>query len=76
VFVGRLELVTSTTQRKVAEAIARNDRPTLEKYGRFLQPIVGRILAERTSTDGARIQAALQAFYNASGAWAVPAVCR
>jgi hypothetical protein len=76
VFVGRLELVTSTTEREVAEALARNDRPTLEKYGRFLQPIVTRILAARTSGDRAKLQASLQSFYNAFGAPAVPAVCR
>jgi hypothetical protein len=77
VFVGRLELVTSTTRREVAEAFARNDPPTLGKYGRFLQPIVNRILAERPSGDRARMQASLQALYNnASGASAAPAVCQ
>ena len=76
VFVGRLELVTPTTEREVAQAIAVNDRPTLRKYGRFLQPIVNRLLAERPSGDRARIQASLQPIYNASGAFALPAACK
>ena len=76
VFVGRLELVTSTTMREVAEAIARNDRTTLGKYGRFLQPIVNRILTERSSADRARLQASLQPLYNAFGATSAPAVCK
>jgi hypothetical protein len=40
VFVGRLELVSPATQRTVAEALAANDNATLEKYGRFLEPIL------------------------------------
>jgi hypothetical protein len=40
VFVGRLELISPATQRTVAEALASNDNVTLEKYGRFLEPIL------------------------------------
>ena len=40
VFVGRLEIVTPATARAVTTAIARNDEATLNKYGRFLEPIV------------------------------------
>ena len=40
VFVGRLELVTSATQEAVARAFAERDQPTLDKYGRFLEPIL------------------------------------
>jgi hypothetical protein len=39
-FVGRLELVTPETQRAVEQAFATNDKATLEKYGRFLEPIL------------------------------------
>ena len=40
VFVGRLEIVTPATARAVKTAVARNDEATLNKYGRFLEPIV------------------------------------
>jgi len=39
VFVGRLELVTPATERAVQTAFAAHDTTTLEKYGRFLEPI-------------------------------------
>jgi hypothetical protein len=40
VFVGRLEIVTPTTARAVKTAIADEDEETLNKYGRFLEPIL------------------------------------
>lgn len=40
VFVGRLEIVTPATARAVATAVAANDEATLNKYGRFLEPIL------------------------------------
>jgi len=40
VFVGRLELVTPTTAKAVETAIASNDEATLNKYRRFLEPIL------------------------------------
>jgi hypothetical protein len=43
VFVGRMELITPVVQQEVQQAIASNDRPTLEKYGRFLEPIAQRM---------------------------------
>jgi hypothetical protein len=43
VFVGRIELITPETTRLVEEAIARHDRPTIELYSRFLDPILERI---------------------------------
>jgi len=46
VFVGRIELITPETQRLVTEAISRNDSATLERYGRFLDPILTRISAK------------------------------
>ncbi|HEX7287527.1 MAG TPA: hypothetical protein VF532_15170 [Candidatus Angelobacter sp.] len=39
VFVGRLELISPATQEAVSAAMAANDKATLAKYGRFLQPI-------------------------------------
>ncbi len=40
VFVGRLELVSPATQKAVTAALAANDKVTLRKYGRFLEPIL------------------------------------
>ena len=46
VFVGRLELVTPATEKAVAAAFAAHDQATLEKYGRFLEPILQTMLAK------------------------------
>lgn len=46
VFVGRLELVTPATERAVESAFAAHDRRTLEKYGRFLEPILQTMIAK------------------------------
>ena len=43
VFVGRIELVTPETRRSVASAIARSDWPAIDRYSRFLDPILRRI---------------------------------
>jgi hypothetical protein len=40
VFVGRLEIVTPATARAVEAAVASRDEVTLNKYGRFLEPIL------------------------------------
>ncbi len=40
VFVGRLEIVTAATATAVKTALAHNDEATLDKYGRFLEPIL------------------------------------
>jgi hypothetical protein len=40
VFVGRLEIVTPATASAVRTAVACNDEITLNKYGRFLRPIL------------------------------------
>lgn len=45
-FVGRIELITPQTKRSVEDAIARGDWPTIERYGRFLDPILKRIVSE------------------------------
>ena len=52
VFVGRLELVTSATEKAVEAAFASHDKATLEKYGRFLEPILQTIMAN--SSDRSR----------------------
>ena len=40
VFVGRTEIVTPATAMAVRIAVAHNDEATLDKYSRFLQPIL------------------------------------
>ena len=40
VFVGRLEIVTPQTARTVETAFAANDESTLNKYKRFVEPIL------------------------------------
>jgi hypothetical protein len=40
VFVGRLEIANSATERAVEAALAANDEVTLRRYGRFLEPIL------------------------------------
>src|SRR5439155_21632689 len=43
VFVGRIELITPEIQRPVESAIARSDWSTVDRYSRFLSPILKRI---------------------------------
>ena len=46
VFVGRIELITPKTKRSVEEAIAKSDSSTIDRYARFLDPILERISSE------------------------------
>ncbi len=46
VFVGRLELITPTTEHAVEVALAARDRYTIFKYGRFLEPILNQLKME------------------------------
>lgn len=46
VFVGRLELVTPATEKAVEAAFAAHDKAGLEKYGRFLEPILQTMMAK------------------------------
>jgi len=65
VFVGRLELVTPATERAVEFAFASNDRATLAKYGRFLEPILRAMLQK--SSEPARtklLETYLNSVYN------------
>jgi len=61
VFVGRLEIVTPTTENAVETAFSSGDRPTLAKYGRFLAPILQVMIAR--SHDHARTRQ-LNAYLN------------
>jgi hypothetical protein len=46
VFVGRIELVTPETERAVEEGIAKGDWGAIDRYQRFLGPILKRISSE------------------------------
>jgi hypothetical protein len=46
VFVGRIELITPETTRLVENAMAGGDWPAIERYGRFLDPILNRIVSK------------------------------
>jgi|HubBroStandDraft_1064217.scaffolds.fasta_scaffold02394_6 hypothetical protein len=60
VFVGRIELVTPATQHAVESAIARIDWQAVERYNRFLAPILARIY----SGDPDRVGEIEQQFLN------------
>jgi hypothetical protein len=51
VFVGRMEIITPEIQSDVRLALAQSDRSTLEKHGRFLEPIAKRIGAQNALLD-------------------------
>lgn len=53
VFVGRLELVTPATENAVDAAFASHDEVTLEKYGRFLEPILQTMMAKESDRSRA-----------------------
>jgi len=57
VFVGRIELVTPETMAAVKDALAAGDSSTLDRYRRFLEPILQRLGAgdtEKASFAGCR----------------------
>lgn len=54
VFVGRLELVTPTTEKAVQHALATHDGATLAKYGRFLEPILQAMI--KKESDAAKLR--------------------
>jgi hypothetical protein len=51
VFVGRVELVTPETKRDVAHGLQISNAAVIRAYGRFLDPIADRILAETPGID-------------------------
>jgi hypothetical protein len=60
VFVGRIELVTRATLSEVKDGLLRHDLETLNKYGRFLEPIADRVQAESTDEEQGRMARARQ----------------
>jgi hypothetical protein len=69
VFVGRIELITPETKRSVKNAIATGDWPAIERYGRFVDPILDRIVAESPSMAKQinQVRQKIQASINAGG---------
>ncbi len=54
VFVGRLELITPATKAAVERAFAAHDILTLNKYSRFLEPILKTMIDNAPSDDKVR----------------------
>jgi hypothetical protein len=66
VFVGRLELITPATEKAVETAFATRDQATLEKYGRFLEPILQMMMAKESNRSQAqKLVECLNAVYSA-----------
>jgi hypothetical protein len=67
VFVGRLELVTRATERAVQTAFAAHDTATLEKYSRFLEPILATLIKKESNSAKVRqLQEYLGFYYNSA----------
>ncbi len=54
VFVGRMELISPATQKAVAGALLSNDQATLDKYRRFLEPILKTIEEKNAAPERTR----------------------
>lgn len=54
VFVGRLEIVTTATEKEVEKAFAAHDTATLRAYGRFLEPILATMVKKQADPVQAR----------------------
>lgn len=63
VFVGRMELVTPDMLKTIKAALLASDAATLRAYGRFLEPIGRRIVAESSRDDRALLQRRLNGAY-------------
>lgn len=64
-FVGRLEVFTPATLRRLGEAIGEGDDETVVAYGRFLDPMTERILSRATAADRQRIGRRVNETYQA-----------
>jgi hypothetical protein len=65
VFVGRLEIVTPTTEKTVQKALVTHDGATLKMFGRFLEPILETMIQKESNS--ARVQQfhqALNSYYS------------
>ena len=65
VFVGRLEVVTTATEKAVETAFATQDAATLKAYGRFLEPILATMIKRETNpAQAGRLQSYLNIVYS------------
>jgi hypothetical protein len=65
VFVGRLELITPATEKAVQQALFTKDSATLEKYRRFLEPILTAMTQKEPDPAKAKeLYEAMDSFYN------------
>jgi len=67
VFVGRIELVTPETKRTVESAVALGDWAAVNRYGRFLEPILRRVYPGN-GAKVAEVESAIEKFRLVSGA--------
>jgi hypothetical protein len=72
VFVGRLELVTPATAQAVQRILAAHDIAGLQKYNRFLEPILDDMKAENPAQAG-QIEKDLDLTYHSPWVQAQPA---
>ena len=72
VFVGRLEIATPRTLSEVKSALERNDRRVLTQYGRFLEPISKRLMANLPPAQRSAFAERIRAV---SSPWTRPGFC-
>ncbi len=72
VFVGRLEIATPRTLSEVKGALERNDRTVLTQYGRFLDPIAKRLMANLPVVQRSAFAERIRAV---SSPWTRPGFC-
>jgi hypothetical protein len=61
VFVGRLDLMSGEMERDFRQALFTSDRAALARYGRFLQPMVDRVLGVgATAAERVRVETLLR----------------
>ena len=72
VFVGRLEIATPRTLSEVKSALERNDRRVLTQYGRFLEPMSKRLMANLPPAQRLAFAERIRAV---SSAWTRPGFC-
>jgi hypothetical protein len=60
VFVGRIEVVTPATRQEIETALASHDGLTVNRFGRFLMPILD-VMGERDPQRAKQLQDSLVA---------------
>jgi hypothetical protein len=76
VFVGRVEMMTRSTREEVRRALEGSDLRVLEKYGRFLPPMVEQLLPRGRAPEPARHAAYASVAQVTTAALRGAAVCR